>query len=293
MSWVEIIEEQLNVPYKPNLANRISYYEAVPLKQVHMDTAFFTLPLVKNLTIPVLVIVDVATKYVRYYKQNAKNDNVSNNLKKFMDEVKKVFKDVGVSKETVLITDGALELVVKDIPGVTHKFSVSKNKAAIAESAIMRARREFRKKENKANILNIRDGKELHYPTRANFQKFLDEISTKLNETAGVKKEPLWRGRKDKFYGIGTPVLAVNMEKFYPWQLKAGLKKKGYMQNWTYEPYWISNYKKVQNVYKYTLTAFQDNQEAIYYYYSDQIQPINPKIANIYISKFLQYKGIK
>lgn len=291
MDWTKRIEEQLNVRYKPDLRKRISYYESQPLKQIQMDTSFFTLPLTTK-QIPVLVIVDVATKYVRYYQQSAKNDKVSTHLKAFMKDVKKKFKGSNISDDTVLITDGAKELAIKSIPGVRHYVSTSKNKAAVAESAIARARRIFRKKENSANVLNIRDGDNSHYIEFKDFQKHLDKIAKDLNVTAKIKPPPV-RPDNDTFYDIGTPVLAVNMAKFYSEQVGEGLKKQSYQQNWLYEPFWISDYKKVQNIYKYTLTAFEDNLEAKYYFYSDQIQQIDPEIADLYVSLYLRHINIK
>ena len=287
MNWEEKIEEQLRTPYRPNLKKRISYYESQPLRQIQMDTAFFTLPLT-NKIVPVLVIVDVATKYVRYYLQKTKNDKIASHLRSFIEEVGKKFKRDNPSKETILITDGAGELAIKSIKNVTHSVSTSKNKAAVAEAAIARARRLFRKKENKANVLNIKENTNKHYVTLAKFQKFLDEIANELNVKAKVNPPPN-RKDDDKYYPIGTPVFALNMAKFFPQQMGEGLKKTSYHQNWLYEPFWVSNIKKVQNIYKYTLTGYQDDQEAKYYFYSDQIMEIDPKIADIYVTKFLQY----
>lgn len=205
MNWTKIALEHLNKPYKPNLKKRTSYYESKPLRQIQIDTAFFTLPNEKGI-IPVLVIVDDATKYVRYYKQARKNESIARHLKSFMKEVRSKFKNS--AKETIIITYGVRELVMKNIPNVKHYVSTSKNGV---ESAIARARRVFHKMENEADV------------TKTNFQKMLDNISKTVN--------------KNVKYEIDTPVFAIDMNKFYPDQTGYDIKKKNYLQNWLLEPF--------------------------------------------------------
>ena len=73
-----LIAKQLKSYPKLDKALRISYFEPTPGNQVHMDTMFWKESgLTGNANpIPILVIVDVATRFTKIFIQKSKNENV-------------------------------------------------------------------------------------------------------------------------------------------------------------------------------------------------------------------------
>jgi hypothetical protein len=87
-------------------------------------------------------------------------------------------------------------------------------------------------------------------------------------------------------YELGTPVFAINLFKYFPHQLGASMIKRGYMQNYYYEPFKISRIILIRGVYKYGIASYTDNREIKYYFYEDQLQQINPQHAADYIRAY-------
>jgi hypothetical protein len=116
--------------------------------------------------------------------------------------------------------------------------------------------------------------------------RVLDLVQTRVNEKAKIRMPkppvPFQRPR----YELGTPVFAINLYKYYPNQLGASMVKRGYMQNFYYEPFKISRIILIRGVYKYSISSYTDNREIKYYFYEDQLQRINPQHAADYIRAY-------
>jgi hypothetical protein len=113
----------------------------------------------KHPKIPILCVVDVATRYTRFFVQERKNDSVKDFLTVFINAVKELFPET--ASEMLLITDGAPELKINDtLAGVTVHSKISKgiNKAVLAEVSIRKARAILREMELKLNLKTLRMG---------------------------------------------------------------------------------------------------------------------------------------
>jgi hypothetical protein len=62
--------------------------------------------------------------------------------------------------------------------------------------------------------------------------------------------------------------------------------KRGYLQNWYYEPFKVSKVFLINGVYKYTLSSFVDDKEIKYNFYQDQLQAIDPRYVSDYIKSY-------
>jgi hypothetical protein len=203
----DIISKQLKAFPRFKKQARIGYYEAIPLTQVHMDTAFWqTSGELNGKKVPILCIVDVATRFTCYFVQRSKNDSIKTFFADFIEAVKSKFPNV--SSEILLITDGARELRInEDISGHTVRTKVSTgiNKAVLAEVSIRKARAILRDFELKLNLRNIEEGTSYRI-NASNLQAVLDLVQTRVNEKAKIRKPkppvPFQRPR----YELGTPV---------------------------------------------------------------------------------------
>lgn len=291
----EIISKQLRAYPNFKKQARIGYFEEIPLKQVHLDTMFWQTTGVdgeKSTLIPILCIVDVATRYTRYYPQKTKSDSIKNFLENFIKAVKKIWKKT--SSEMVLITDGAPEFKqLRDVTlagvRVRAKESTGINKAVIAEVGIRKARAILREIEVTGNVKGIFEDKPFRID-RANLKEILERVETQLNKKAKIRKRK--QSPPQTPLPIGTPVFALNFYKFYPHQLKSNLTKQSYMTNYYYEPFEIVSRYGINGIYKYTLASYERTRPKLkYYFYQDQLQPINPDIAAEYIQKYHSKKS--
>jgi hypothetical protein len=92
MSLNEIITKQIKSYPSFKKQARIGYFETVPLKQVHMDTAFWqTSGELNTQKVPILCIVDVATRFTKFYVQTRKNENIKGFLTDFITSVSETF----------------------------------------------------------------------------------------------------------------------------------------------------------------------------------------------------------
>jgi hypothetical protein len=185
----EIITKQLKSYPNFKKQARIAYYEAIPLKQVHIDTAFWqTSGELNSPKIPILCVVDVATRYTRFFVQERKNDSVKDFLTVFINAVKELFPET--ASEMLLITDGAPELKINDtLAGVTVHSKISKgiNKAVLAEVSIRKARAILREMELKLNLKNIEDGTSFKIK-QSNLQAVLNLVQDRINTKAKIRE---------------------------------------------------------------------------------------------------------
>lgn len=295
----EIITKQLLSFPNFKKQSRIGYFEEIPLKQVHIDTMFWQtsgeLDIKegqKSTLIPILCIVDVATRYTCYYPQKTKSDSIKNFLEDFIKSTKEKFKKT--SSEMILITDGAPEFkhlknIVLDKVNVNAKESTGINKAVLAEVGIRKARSILRGIEVSGNVKNIFEDSDFRIDQK-NLRKILVKIESKVNEKAKLRKRKI--GERQTPIPIGTPVFALNFFKFYPHQLKSNLQKQSYMTNYYYEPFEVVSYHGINGVYKYTLASYERTRPRLKYtFYQDQLQRINPEIAAEYIQKYHSKKS--
>lgn len=291
----DIISKQLRAYPKFKKQARIGYFEEVPLKQVHIDTMFWQtsgeLDIEegqKSTLIPILCIVDVATRYTRYYHQKNKSDSIKDFMENFIKSVKQKWKTT--STEMILITDGAPEFkflrhITIDNVNIHAKESTGINKAVLAEVGIRKARAILREIEVTGNVKNILEDGSFRIDA-TNLGGILTRIEESVNKKAKI------RTRKENTtpqtpLAVGTPVFALNFYKFYPHQLKSGLKKQSYMTNYYYEPFEVVSYYGINGVYKYTLASYERTRPKLKYtFYQDQLQPINPNFAAEYIKMY-------
>lgn len=287
MSLNEIISKQLKSYPNFKKQARIGYFESTPLKQVHIDTAFWQPSGELNVKkTPFLVIVDVATRYTGFYVQDKKNQNIRGFLGEFCQEVKKKFPTT--TKEMLLITDGAPELKLSgEIAEINVQSKVSKgiNKAVLAEVAIRQARAILREFELALNLKNIENGTDYRI-NGSNLKEVLAIVQDRINLKAKLREpKPSVPYKRSKFM-LGSPVFALNFYKYYPHALKASMVKRSYMQNWYYEPFKISRIFLIKGVYKYSISSYIDGKEIKYNFYEDQLQLIDPKYAADYIHAY-------
>jgi hypothetical protein len=142
----------------------------------------------KHPKIPILCVVDVATRYTRFFVQERKNDSVKDFLTVFINAVKELFPET--ASEMLLITDGAPELKINDtLAGVTVHSKISKgiNKAVLAEVSIRKARAILREMELKLNLKNIEDGTSFKIK-QSNLQAVLNLVQDRINTKAKIRE---------------------------------------------------------------------------------------------------------
>ena len=272
----------------------ISYYSDKVLGQVHMDTLFWRISGwiyddEKSL-VPILVIVDVSTRFCMFFLQPKKSSNISDHLSTFIQRTKDKFQDQNISDTMLLITDGAPEFKFLQKPntvidGITIncKVSTGVNKAVLAESAIARIRRLLMKHEIFMNVDNVMNNTNNRID-KNNLQELLDEGEDILNNSAHqIPKQPDGR---EKMIPLLTPVFMINLEKYFPAQTNTVLQKKSYHTNYYYEPYYISYVYGINGRYKYKLHSCVNNDEIKGFYYADELQVINPEFSEQYIKNF-------
>lgn len=287
MSLNEIITKQLKSYPSFKKQARIGYFESVPLKQVHMDTAFWqTSGELNTQKVPILCIVDVATRFTKFYVQTRKNENIKGFLADFIISVREKFPTA--TDNMLLITDGARELNVNaEIGNVTVRTRVSRgiNKAVLAEVGIRKTRAILREMELKLNLKNIETGSSWKIE-KSNLAAILTQVQDRINLKAKIRKpKPPVPYQPPKF-SLGDPVFALNFYKYYPYQMGSSMVKRGYLQNWYYEPFKITKVFLINGVYKFALSSYTDDREIKYYFYQDQLQPIDPNYVADYIRLF-------
>lgn len=288
MSLIEIITKQLKSYPKFKKQARIGYFASLPLEQVHMDTMFWQRSgELDSKKTPILCIVDVATRYTMYFVQQTKNDSVKNYLTEFIRSVKAKWKPT--AKKMLLITDGARELQVSaklDNVQVETKISRGINKAVLAEVGIRKARAILRDYELRINVNNLETGRNPPYRIEnSNLPEIFELLQEQVNLKAKIRKPKPPTAYSPPSFQLGDPVFALNFYKYFPHQMKARFIKQGYMQNWYYEPFYISKVFLINGVYKYALKGYADDKELKYNFYDDQLQPIDPE----YVSDYIRY----
>lgn len=283
----EIIAKQLKAYPNFKKQARIGYFEYIPLKQVHMDTAFWqTSGELNNPKIPILCIVDVATRFTKFYVQTRKNENIKGFLADFITTVRETFPTV--ADNMLLITDGAKELKVDaEVSDVTVRTKVSRgiNKAVLGEVGIRKARAILREMELKLNLKNIETGSSWKIE-KSNLTAILTLVQDRINLKAKIRKPKPPAPYSPPKFSLGDPVFALNFYKYFPHQMGSSMVKRGYMQNWYYEPFKISKIFLINGVYKFALSSYVDDAEIKYYFYQDQLQPIDPNYVSDYIRLF-------
>lgn len=286
----KIITKQLSSYPKLDKAARISYFEPTPGNQVHVDTMFWN---VSGLTgnqnpLPILVFVDVATRFTKIYLQKSKNDNVLNHYKDFKRKLRKRFPRTAAA--TVLVSDGAKELSqpFKDYKEVYHRVSTGINKAVLAEAKIRQIRQILRTVELELNVNNLETDSENRIDRKA-LEKILPLVEEKINQSAYQRQQKPPPKTPPRRLDLGTPVFALNLHKFYPHQLKDVLRKKSYDGNWYNEPYYVSKRVTFGGISKYEITAYIDYKTIKYWFYEDMLQIIDPLVASEYIKKYVEY----
>lgn len=289
MSLQEIIAKQLNKYPVFKKQARIGYYESQPLKQVHIDTMFWQ-PVQKYDKIPILCVVDVATRYTGYYVQTKKSENIKGFLGKFISAVKNRWNNTSTSM--ILVTDGAPEF--KNLKGtidgidITPHLSKGINKAVLAEVGIRKARAILRKIESTMNIGNIVSGSK-YAIDESNIKQVFDRIEQSINAKAKLRPPPEKVPYYPSKFKLGDPVFALNFYKFYPHQMKSNMTKQSYMLNWYYEPFRISKTYFINGVYKHTLAPYTNlDKDLKYYFYEDQLQLIDLRTASDYIRAYVK-----
>lgn len=269
---------------------RISYYSPTPGKEIHMDTGFWQPSGEPNQNlVPILIIVDVCTRFTKIFIQTRKNENVESHYNTFLKALKARFPKQ-VAKKQLLVTDGAKELSkpFKNSSTVTHKVSTGINKAVLAESKIRQLRAILRDVELRLNVNNI--AKDRHVTINAKtLHKISSSLEAKINKNAAIRPRPKVPGNIPEELKLGTPVFAINLYKYFPYQTKDVLRKKSYDQNWYYEPFYISKIITFNGISKYEISGYNDMVPVKYYFYSDMLKPIDPKVSAEYIRKYLHF----
>jgi hypothetical protein len=185
----------------------------------------------------------------------------------------------------LLITDGAQELKVNaEVGDVTVRTKISKgtNKAVIAEVGIRKARAILREMELKLNLKNIETGSSWKIE-KSNLAAILTLVQDRINLKAKIREPKPPAPYQPPRFSLGDPVFALNFYKYFPHQMGSNMVKRGYMQNWYYEPFKISKVFLINGVYKFALSSYVDDKEIKYYFYQDQLQAIDPNYVADYI----------
>ena len=288
MSLIEVISKQLNSYPNFKKQARIGYFSDLPLEQVHMDTMFWQIADAPGRPkIPILCIVDVATRFTHYRVQTKKSDNIKGYLADFIADIKTKWNKT--SDKMVLVTDAAPEF--KNLGGTNNnvqvKVHLSKgiNKAVIAEVAIRKARAILRTMETMMNLNNLQHGINQKID-ETNINKIFMAIQNQVNLKAKLREPKPPVPYTPPKYSLGDPVFALNFYKFYPHQLKSNMTKSSYKMNYYYEPFKVIRSYLINGVYKYTLASFVDGKEIKYYFYDDQLQKIDNRYVSDYIIAF-------
>lgn len=285
-----IISNQLKSFPNHEKGLRIAYYSPTPGKEIHMDTGFWQPSGEPNQNlVPILIIVDVATRFTKIFVQTRKNENIEAHFKTFIKELKRRFPKQ-VSKKHLLITDGARELSkpFKESKTVIHKVSTGINKAVLAETKIRQMRAILRDVEAKLNVNNIANNRHITIDAKI-LNNISSSIEAKINKNAAIRPRPTPPKNVPPVLRLGTPVFAINLHKHFPFQTKDVLRKKSYDQNWYYEHFFISRIITFNGISKYEITAYDDLIPVKYYFYYDMLQPIDPSVSAEYITKYLHF----
>lgn len=278
-----IITTQLNKKSKTKIKS-MSYYEEIPLRQVHIDTFFYTNDILFY-PHPFLLIVDVATKYVNIIPQKRKNENIVNHVDEFCKKVQKKFPTaITDAKNITIISDDAKEFNVLN-KKYNHKVSVSIHKAVFAETYIARVKLLVRKIVIKHYIQGIFEGKIKKIP-KEDLLEMLELIEKEINKKARIKIKKIEQitAKHEPQFKLGDGVFIKSNEKFYE-QLRK-FKKKSYLDNFVMEPFYISDIVFFNGVYKYGVSSFFDHESDKYWHYEEEIQLINPEIVDKYINQY-------
>ena len=288
MSLIEVISKQLNSYPNFKKQARIGYFSDLPLEQVHIDTMFWQVHDAPDRPkIPILCIVDVATRFTHYCVQTKKSENIKGFIADFIDDVKSKWGKT--SSEMVLVTDGAPEF--KNLGGLNNdvqiKTHLSKgvNKAILAEVAIRKARAILRTMETMMNVNNLQHGINQKID-ETNITKIFLVIQTRVNLKAKLREPKPPVPYTPPKYSLGDAVFAINFYKFYPHQMKSNMTKSSYKLNYYYEPFKVTRSHLINGVYKYTLGSFVDGKDLKYYFYDDQLQKIDKRYVSEYIIAF-------
>lgn len=269
---------------------RISYYSPTPGKEIHMDTGFWQPSGEPNANmIPMLIIVDVSTRFTKIFIQTRKNENIEGHYNAFIKALKERFPRQ-VSKKQLLVTDGAKELAkpFKASSTVTHKVSTGMNKAVLAETKIRQLRAILKDVELKLNLNNIEKNRHVTITAKV-LQKISSSLENKINKHAGIRARPKPPKDLPEELKLGTPVFAINLFKYFPYQTKDVLRKKSYDQNWYYEPFYISKIITFNGISKYEISGYNDMVPVKYHFYHDMLKPIDPRVSAEYITKYLYF----
>jgi hypothetical protein len=89
--------------------------------------------------------------------------------------------------------------------------------------------------ELKLNLKNIEDGTSFKIK-QSNLQAVLNLVQDRINTKAKIREPKPPAPYSPPAFNLGDAVFALNFYKYYPHQLKASLVKRGYLQNWYYDP---------------------------------------------------------
>jgi hypothetical protein len=64
------------------------------------------------------------------------------------------------------------------------------------------------------------------------------------------------------------------------------LKKKSYKNNFHDEPFYVSDVLFWRGIYKYAITSFFDHSVDIHWHYEEELQEIDPRVAEKYIISY-------
>ena len=295
MSFVEAAKKTLLSYPKTKKFLKMKYWVEKPAEQIHMDTMFWKPTGKETKEIPILVIVDAATRFTKAYAQEAKNDNVKEYLTDFLKELHKRFK-ILKDQKTLLITDGARELKVES-DRIKHIVSKNINKAVLAEIAIRWIRHYMREVEAEYEMVYLDTGK-LRRINKKNIQNILDTLLETMNKKAKLREKPSDEPRMEQEFYLGQPVLIMNLLKYYPYQTGVPLRKSSYDRPWFTEPYYISKIINHQGLYKYGISRYAAEAgetpgfEEKLHYYTEQLKPIPGDIAKKYIESYIKYHKV-
>lgn len=287
----EIIATQLAAYPVLKRQARISYHSNHPLEQVHTDTGFYQPPGTPDL-VPILVFVDVATRFTKFYVQTRKNESIFSHFEDFKEALLEKHPEAP-AETTLIISDGAKELkkAFSKRDGIRHKVSTGLNKAVLAEVKIRQLRAVIREYERAKNIASITSGK-VKRTTTQDLAKIVALAETRINTKSGTKPRKSPKGPIPPRIPLATPVFALNLFKFHQAQMGkhwSALRKLSYDQNWFYEPFFVTKTITFNGITKYRLGSHTSEEELDYYFYADQLQVIDPRIAAKYVEKWVDF----